>query len=177
MTSASSTKSSNGNAASIPPKVEDQATEIARILFESGAVWNDIDTAEETAACIAWRLGLKQLYRVIVEAGVLAEVLLNRLAELEDSDGENGESDGSETTEESDGNENSDEKVESEQGANLVTDQLHAQRVEGSMSMKRRLNTLLRPVGQSSLLQTILITGIAILPFALITAFRADTAA
>ena len=69
----------------ISSETEDQAAEIVRVLFENGAIWNDIDALDETAACIAWRLGLKRVYQSIVDAGVRAELLLNRLAELEDS--------------------------------------------------------------------------------------------
>lgn len=44
-------------------------------IFFSGAIWNDVDSNNETPGCTAWRLGHKQLYRMFVEAGVRAEML------------------------------------------------------------------------------------------------------
>lgn len=64
------------------------------LLFENGAIWNDLDRNDETPGCIAHRLGLNEIYRHIVAAGVRAELLLNKLSELglggdEDSDENN----------------------------------------------------------------------------------------
>ena len=50
-----------------------------RLLLESGAIWNQLDKNNETPGCIAFRLGLLDLYELMVDAGVRAEVLLNRL--------------------------------------------------------------------------------------------------
>lgn len=44
-------------------------------LFLSGAIWNDVDDANETPGCVAYRLGQKELYNLCVEAGVRAELL------------------------------------------------------------------------------------------------------
>ncbi|KAI4142763.1 MAG: hypothetical protein LQ340_007232, partial [Diploschistes diacapsis] len=78
--------------------------EIVQLLFENGAIWNDLDGNGETPGCIAWRLGYRRVYRAIVDAGVRAELLLSKLDELdadadtdEDADGGGGsdEHDGS----------------------------------------------------------------------------------
>ena len=60
-------------------------------LFLSGAIWNDLDTNNETPGCLAWRLGQKELYELCVEAGVRAEMLLGIMGgyeELESDDDE-----------------------------------------------------------------------------------------
>ena len=55
------------------PVVEEEA-EAARLtvklLLGEGAIWNDLDKNDETAACIARRLGLKDVYELLVDAGV-----------------------------------------------------------------------------------------------------------
>lgn len=58
-----------------------KAEETVKELFLAGAIWNDLDANGETPGCIAWRLGErgKGLYRLCVEAGVRAEVLLGVL--------------------------------------------------------------------------------------------------
>ncbi|ETN39417.1 uncharacterized protein HMPREF1541_05640 [Cyphellophora europaea CBS 101466] len=71
---------------------ETQAYETIKVLFENGAIWNQLDRDDETPGCMAHRLGLESLYQLMVDAGVRAEMLLNRLDEyeeledLEDSD-------------------------------------------------------------------------------------------
>ena len=66
-----------------------------KLLLQNGAIWNDLDKNNETPGCIAWRLGLKELYEIMVDAGVRAELLLNRLDGYEpladDNDEEEGE--------------------------------------------------------------------------------------
>ena len=54
-----------------------------KLLLENGAIWNDVDVNNETPGCLALRLGLKDLYATMVDAGVRAEILLNRLDEYE----------------------------------------------------------------------------------------------
>ncbi|RMD44851.1 hypothetical protein DV735_g442, partial [Chaetothyriales sp. CBS 134920] len=49
------------------------------LLLENGAIWNQLDRNQETPGCIAFRLGLETLYQLMVDAGVRAEMLLNRL--------------------------------------------------------------------------------------------------
>ncbi|KAF3010864.1 Arginine N-methyltransferase 2 [Curvularia kusanoi] len=55
------------------------AIKTVKLLFENGAIWNDLDVNGETPGCIAQRLGLKELYELCVDAGVRAELLLSRL--------------------------------------------------------------------------------------------------
>ncbi|KFX97656.1 hypothetical protein V490_02684 [Pseudogymnoascus sp. VKM F-3557] len=58
-----------------------EASAIATVteLFLSGAIWNDLDTNGETPGCLAWRLGRKGVYEVVVQAGVRAELLLGMM--------------------------------------------------------------------------------------------------
>jgi protein arginine N-methyltransferase 2 len=68
-------------------RVQEQEIEAAvktmKLLFENGAIWNDLDTNGETPGCIAYRLGLNELYELCVDAGVRAELLLSRLDEYQ----------------------------------------------------------------------------------------------
>jgi protein arginine N-methyltransferase 2 len=59
------------------------AVKTMRLLFENGAIWNDLDANNETPGCIAHRLGLKELYDLCVDAGVRAELLLSRMEEYQ----------------------------------------------------------------------------------------------
>ena len=59
------------------------AEKTMRLLLQNGAIWNDLDANNETPGCLAGRLGLNKLYDVMVDAGVRAEMLLNRLDEYE----------------------------------------------------------------------------------------------
>lgn len=59
------------------------AAEIVRLLLQNGAIWNDVDSENETPGDIAYRLDLKELYDLIVDAGVRAELLLMRLSEYQ----------------------------------------------------------------------------------------------
>ncbi len=59
------------------------AVKTLKVLLQNGAVWNDLDAKMETPGCLARRLGLWKLYDIIVDAGVRAEMLLNRLNEYE----------------------------------------------------------------------------------------------
>jgi protein arginine N-methyltransferase 2 len=77
----------NGAAVGVDSKGESPdvqaAVKTVRLLFENGAIWNDLDVQGETPGCIARRLGLKELYELCVDAGVRAELLLSRLAEYQ----------------------------------------------------------------------------------------------
>ncbi|UPK98416.1 hypothetical protein LCI18_009351 [Fusarium solani-melongenae] len=53
----------------------EEAKEIVQDLFLNGAIWNDVDSNNETPGCVALRLGRKTLYNLCVEAGVRAELL------------------------------------------------------------------------------------------------------
>lgn len=72
----------NGGNISRNRKIE-AATQTLRLLLENGAIWNDVNIDDETPGCLAWRLKLKELYEIMVEAGVRAEMLLSRLDEYE----------------------------------------------------------------------------------------------
>ncbi|KAL9638662.1 MAG: hypothetical protein Q9204_001414 [Flavoplaca sp. TL-2023a] len=62
---------------------EEAAVETVKLLLLNGAIWNDLNKDNETPGCLALRLGLKDLYNIMVDAGVRAEVLLSRLDEYE----------------------------------------------------------------------------------------------
>lgn len=53
----------------------EEAKEVVQELFLSGAIWNDVDSNNETAGCVALRLGRTSLYEMCVDAGVRAELL------------------------------------------------------------------------------------------------------
>lgn len=67
---------SNGTATS---QRLDNAEQTLKVLFQNGAIWNDLDENNETPGCLALRLNLHSLYEIVVDAGVRAELLLNRL--------------------------------------------------------------------------------------------------
>ncbi|KAL8667471.1 MAG: hypothetical protein Q9202_000687 [Teloschistes flavicans] len=74
---------------------DDAAGETVKLLLQNGAIWNDLDKSNETPGCLALRLGLQDLYKLMVDAGVRAEVLLSRLEgyeELNDQDSDEGSS-------------------------------------------------------------------------------------
>jgi protein arginine N-methyltransferase 2 len=76
----------NGSADGVSKTREQEiagAVSTIKLLFENGAIWNDLDSNGETPGCIAYRLGLKELYELCVDAGVRAELLLSRLAEYQ----------------------------------------------------------------------------------------------
>ena len=52
-----------------------EARDIVQELFFNGAIWNDVDSNNETPGCVADRLGRKALYGMCVDAGVRAELL------------------------------------------------------------------------------------------------------
>ena len=59
------------------------AAKTMKLLLQNGAIWNDVDKNNETPGCLSLRLGLRVLYEIMVDAGVRAEMLLNRLDEYE----------------------------------------------------------------------------------------------
>ncbi|KIW24473.1 uncharacterized protein PV07_10184 [Cladophialophora immunda] len=71
---------------------EESGTRFLKFLLENGAIWNQLDKNDETPGCIAYRLSLHELYQIMVDAGVRAEMVLNRLEGYErlhdDEDGE-----------------------------------------------------------------------------------------
>ncbi|KAL8954783.1 MAG: hypothetical protein Q9193_007086, partial [Seirophora villosa] len=62
---------------------EEAAVRAVKLLLQNGAIWNDLNKDDETPGCLALRLGLTDLYNIMVDAGVRAEILLNRLNEYE----------------------------------------------------------------------------------------------
>lgn len=79
----------NSNGMSSKEEFLQGAKETIKCLQQNGAIWNQLDCNNETPGCIALRLGLPELYEMMVDAGVRAEMLLNRLEEyerLEDDD-------------------------------------------------------------------------------------------
>ncbi|KAI9803771.1 MAG: hypothetical protein M1825_001651 [Sarcosagium campestre] len=61
----------------------EKATATVQLLLQHGAIWNELDANNETPGCLALRLGLSDLYDIIVSAGVRAEILFSRLKEYE----------------------------------------------------------------------------------------------
>jgi type IV protein arginine methyltransferase len=62
---------------------EESALATVKLLFENGAIWNELDKNDETPGCMALRLGLSKIYDAIVDAGVRAELLFNMLDDYE----------------------------------------------------------------------------------------------
>ena len=79
-------------------EIEEAAAQTLKLLLQEGAIWNDLDKNNETPGCLALRLRQKRLYNIIVDAGVRAEILLQRLDEYQrladDEEEENGSLDG-----------------------------------------------------------------------------------
>lgn len=81
-------------AAPIDPEVLKSAIATVKLLLQEGAIWNDLDNNDETPGCLARRIGALELYELIVDAGVRAEMLMNRLdayEELSDDEDEDEE--------------------------------------------------------------------------------------
>ena len=74
---------SNGGQKDAEDSDVEAAAKTMRLLLQNGAIWNDLDVINETPGCLACRLGLTSLYDIMVDAGVRAELLLNRLDEYE----------------------------------------------------------------------------------------------
>jgi protein arginine N-methyltransferase 2 len=108
--------SNSGTGANMETEIKGEreaAAKTVQVLLENGAIWNDLDANNETPGCVARRLGLDKIYQVMVDAGVRAELLLNRLDEyalLQDDDDEGGDEDGDE-----DDDENIEEEIQDEQ--------------------------------------------------------------
>ncbi|OCT53567.1 Arginine N-methyltransferase 2 [Cladophialophora carrionii] len=73
---------------------EESGIQVVKFLLENGAIWNQLDLNDETPGCVAYRLGLHQLYQIMVDAGVRAEMILNRLEEYEELEDEEEDDDG-----------------------------------------------------------------------------------
>jgi protein arginine N-methyltransferase 2 len=99
-------KTTNGNDA--PNFITDErkkeleaAAETVRLLFQNGAIWNDLDLNNETPGCVAKRLGLEEIYELVVDAGVRAELLMSKLDQYQElvDDSEDDEDDEEEAAE------------------------------------------------------------------------------
>lgn len=87
----------NGATSTIDPEVLKSGVETVKLLLQEGAIWNDLDKNNETPGCLARRIGAMELYDLIVDAGVRAEMLMNRLdgyEELSDADEDEEEEEG-----------------------------------------------------------------------------------
>ncbi|KAI4216967.1 MAG: hypothetical protein LQ351_000916 [Letrouitia transgressa] len=73
----------HGNESIGKEDIERSAGETVKLLLQRGAIWNDVDKNDETPGCLALKLGSIELYSIMVDAGVRAEMLLNRLDEYE----------------------------------------------------------------------------------------------
>ncbi|KAI1279889.1 arginine N-methyltransferase 2 [Xylaria sp. FL0933] len=96
---------SNHASAKQPANVDVEAAKaVVQQLFLSGAIWNDVDSNNETPGCVAARLGQDDLYNLCVGAGMRAELLFGLLdgyealeSDVEDED-EDGDEKGNEET-------------------------------------------------------------------------------
>lgn len=69
----------------------EEAREVVQELFYAGAIWNDVDSNNETPGCVALRLGRKALYTLCMDAGVRAEMLFALLDGYEELESEAGD--------------------------------------------------------------------------------------
>ncbi|GAP87334.1 putative arginine N-methyltransferase 2 [Rosellinia necatrix] len=67
------------------------ARAVVHELFLSGAIWNDVDSNDETPGCVAARLGQHELYNLCVGAGMRAELLFGLLDGYEQLESDAGE--------------------------------------------------------------------------------------
>ncbi|KAK5234504.1 Arginine N-methyltransferase 2 [Exophiala xenobiotica] len=65
---ASCRSSTDGEASEVSSQ-QDAAISVIRFLLENGAIWNQLDNHDETPGCLAYRLGLTDLYQLMVDAG------------------------------------------------------------------------------------------------------------
>ncbi|KAJ5861220.1 uncharacterized protein N7529_008530 [Penicillium soppii] len=92
---------SDSNPKELDTETLQSAVETVKFLLQEGAIWNDLDVNNETPGCLARRIGALELYDLMVDAGVRAELLLNRLdayEELSDSDSEEEDKEGETAT-------------------------------------------------------------------------------
>ncbi|KAF3159996.1 Arginine N-methyltransferase 2 [Orbilia oligospora] len=111
---------------SLPPLTK--ATKTLELLLQNGAIWNSLDINNETPGCIAYRLGLKELYEVMVDAGVRAELLFGRLDGYMALDDEDDDEDDQEEIDEdavidisTEQNKDTQEGIEEEEAPELVS--------------------------------------------------------
>lgn len=85
-------------AATIDPELLKSGINTVKLLLQEGAIWNDLDKNDETPGCLARRIGALELYELIVDAGVRAEMLMNRLDGYEELSDEGEEEEAEEKT-------------------------------------------------------------------------------
>ena len=102
-----------------------------RFLLEEGAIWNDLDANDETPGCLARRLGLKELYDMMVDAGVRAEILLSKLDEYEQL----------EDDEDDEQNASAHEDTNPAQTTEQITEQPAAAQTQGSLTEEDGTNS------------------------------------
>ncbi|KAL7655187.1 Arginine N-methyltransferase 2 [Aspergillus niger] len=119
--------------------------ETVKFLLGEGAIWNDLDLNDETPGCIARRLGLMEVYDMIVDAGVRAELLLGRLEEGWEALGDDDDEDEEEGEQEEGVEQQEEEEVTAEAAANaaeLTTSTEESAVVEGpSVTQPRYLDS------------------------------------
>lgn len=112
----------NGDQNGIRESDVEAAAKTMRLLLQNGAIWNDVDKNNETPGCLALRLGLKGLYEIMVDAGVRAEMLLNRLDEYEQLANDSDSDEDSETELETKREEEQDKKTTEQEEVNDHTE-------------------------------------------------------
>lgn len=116
------------------------ARDTVKFLLQEGAIWNDLDNKNETPGCLARRLGLTELYELMVDAGVRAEMLLNYMEGyemLEDDDEEEEEKEG----DQEETKETSDEPSTQEASTSATEDAAAAAATEPDVSNSRYLQS------------------------------------
>ncbi|GKZ21479.1 arginine N-methyltransferase 2 [Aspergillus brasiliensis] len=96
--------------------------ETVKFLLGEGAIWNDLDLNDETPGCIARRLGLMEVYEMIVDAGVRAELLLGRLEEGWEALGDDDDEEEDEEEEEEQQQQQQEEQQQEEATAEATTE-------------------------------------------------------
>ncbi|PYH71250.1 protein-arginine N5-methyltransferase [Aspergillus vadensis CBS 113365] len=118
--------------------------ETVKFLLGEGAIWNDLDLNDETPGCIARRLGLMEVYEMIVDAGVRAELLLGRLEEGWEALGDDDEDmdEDEEEQQEEEGAEEASNAVEAEAEVETATTEEQPAATEGpSVTQPRYLDS------------------------------------
>jgi type IV protein arginine methyltransferase len=72
-----------GTADKCESNAEEAAAATVRFLLENGAIWNQLNHEDMTPGCVANQSGPDTLYQMMVDAGVRAEMLLNKLDEYD----------------------------------------------------------------------------------------------
>jgi protein arginine N-methyltransferase 2 len=68
-----------GAVSEVQERILHTGRDTVKFLLQEGAIWNDLDENNESPGCLARRLGLTELYELMVDAGVRAELLLSHL--------------------------------------------------------------------------------------------------